>query len=176
MASGRGAAGSLQVSPYLPSFRDDVLDLIVSIQRGEFAIDITAEQQTDLHDIPAFYQVGSGNFWVATVDGRVVGTISLLDIGNHQGALRKMFVHRSFRGPRMGTATRLFQTLLDWSRGKAVREIFLGTTAKFLAAHRFYAKNGFSEIAKAELPPAFPVMVVDTTFFRRRLEAVDVTM
>jgi N-acetylglutamate synthase-like GNAT family acetyltransferase len=145
----------------------------VGIQRNEFGIEITAAEQPDLHDIPAFYQVRSGNFWVAVADGRVVGTISLLDIGNHQGALRKMFVHPEFRGPRYGTATRLLDALLDWTRHKEVREIFLGTTAKFLAAHRFYAKHGFSEITPSALPPAFPIMRVDTRFFHRRIETAD---
>jgi len=161
-----------QILPFRPDLRRDVLDLIVGIQREEFGIEITAEEQPDLHDIPGFYQVKSGNFWVAIAGGRVVGTISLLDIGNHQGALRKMFVQPEFRGSRYGTAGRLLDALLDWARQRDVREIFLGTTAKFLAAHRFYEKNGFSEVARSALPPAFPIMNVDTRFFRRRVESV----
>lgn len=46
-----------------------------------------------------------------------------------------------------------------------MREITLGTTAKFLAAHRFYEKNGFSEVDRAALPDRFAVMVVDTKFY-----------
>lgn len=162
---------SVDVVPFQPGFESDVLELIVSIQRGEFAIDITAEQQPDLHDIPAFYQVHGGNFWVALAGARVVGTISLLDIGSQQGALRKMFVHPDFRGPEPGTAKRLLDTLLDWARSHEFRELFLGTTAKFLAAHRFYARNGFAEVPRSALPPAFPIMAVDTRFFHRRIEA-----
>ena len=45
----------------------------------------------------------------------------------------------------------------------------VGTTSKFLAAQRFYAKNGFREIAKSDLPQSFPVMAVDDRFFHRRL-------
>ena len=161
----------MEVIPFNPTFGDDVSDLIVGIQRDEFAIDITAEQQPDLHDIGGFYQVRGGNFWVAVGDARVVGTIALLDIGNDQGALRKMFVHRDFRGAQAGTAKRLLDTLLDWARVREIREVFLGTTAKFIAAHRFYEKNGFSEIDRSALPPAFPIMTVDTKFFHRRVTA-----
>jgi RimJ/RimL family protein N-acetyltransferase len=50
-----------------------------------------------------------------------------------------------------------------------VTEIYLGTTAEFLAAHRFYEKNGFKEIAKSQLPPAFPIMAVDTKFYKQQL-------
>ena len=160
----------MEVIPFRAAFRDEVLDLIVGIQRGEFAIDITAEQQPDLHDIPGFYQVRGGNFWVAVDDGRVVGTISLLDIGDRQGALRKMFVHRDSRGPHPGTAKRLLDALLDHARHREIREIFLGTTEKFLAAHRFYEKHGFAQVAIADLPADFPRMALDTRFYRRRLD------
>jgi N-acetylglutamate synthase-like GNAT family acetyltransferase len=171
-ATSRGAPFrmKIEVVPFERRFGDDTLELIVSIQRGEFAIDITAAQQPDLHDISANDQVRSGNFWVALAGGRVVGTISLLDIGGGRAALRKMFVHRDFRGPEAGAAKQLLETLLEWAGAKSVREIFLGTTEKFLAAHRFYAKNGFAEIERSALPAEFPVMAVDTRFFHRRLE------
>jgi N-acetylglutamate synthase-like GNAT family acetyltransferase len=64
----------------------------------------------------------------------------------------------------------LLDTVLGWARAKGVLEIFLGTTSKFLAAHRFYEKNDFSEITQSALPPAFPIMTVDTKFFHRRVE------
>jgi N-acetylglutamate synthase-like GNAT family acetyltransferase len=160
----------MEIVPFRPELEQEVVELIVAIQRGEFSIDITAEQQPDLRAIPDFYQVKQGNFWVAVSDRRVVGTISLLDIGNQQGALRKMFVHPDFRGAARGTAHRLLITLLDWAAAREFRDLFLGTTAKFLAAHRFYEKNGFVEIPRSSLPPSFPIMEVDTKFFWLRLE------
>jgi N-acetylglutamate synthase-like GNAT family acetyltransferase len=104
---------------------------------------------------------------VAEADGQVVGTIGLLDIGNDQAALRKMFVTEAYRGRTYGVAHALLDALFSWAENKGLAEIFLGTTDKFLAAHRFYEKNGFVEIAKTELPPAFPVMSVDSRFYRR---------
>jgi hypothetical protein len=35
-----------------------------------------------------------------------------------------------------------------------------------IAAHRFYEKNGFSQITGAELPSEFPLVHVDTVFYR----------
>ena len=95
-----------------------------------------------------------------------VGTIGLLDIGNGQGALRKMFVKAPFRGSTFLVAQRLLNDLLDWSKCRNVREIYLGTTAKFLAAHRFYEKKGFTEIKRTDLPASFPIMTVDTKFYK----------
>ena len=143
--------------------------LIVGIQRDEFQIPITLEDQPDLRDIPAFYQRGAGNFWVALSEGEVIGTVALVDLGNHQGALRKMFVHANYRGPTHGVSARLLATLLEWSRARDVKEVYLGTTEKFLAAHRFYERNGFQQIAASELPPSFSKMAVDTRFYRLAL-------
>jgi GNAT superfamily N-acetyltransferase len=139
--------------------------LISKIQREEFEIPITLEQQPDLAEIPSFYQTGKGNFWIALSNQQVVGTISLLDIGNNQVALRKMFVLPECRGPKFGIARKLLESAFDWCRTKGVSEIYLGTTAKFLAAHRFYEKSGFVEITKANLPINFPVLSVDSKFY-----------
>ena len=158
-----------QIAPFAPLHVKEVGALIVGIQREEFKIPITLEDQPDLQDIPAFYQQGAGNFWVALSESRVVGTVALLDLGSHQGALRKMFVHPDYRGPTHGVSARLLDTLLEGSRAHEVREIYLGTTEKFLAAHRFYERNGFQQIPASELPLRFPKMAVDTRFYRLAL-------
>lgn len=155
----------IEIQAYRPEHAQGVVDVILPIQQEEFGIPITLEGQPDLKDIAGFYQKGHGNFWVALDGGKVVGTISLLDIGNAQVALRKMFVAASHRGKEHGTAARLLEGAIAWARAQGVRQIFLGTTDKFLAAHRFYEKNGFRLIEKNTLPPAFPVMVVDSRFY-----------
>ncbi|WDZ94285.1 GNAT family N-acetyltransferase [Herbaspirillum sp. WKF16] len=155
----------IEIRPFSSEHAAGVVDVILPIQQQEFGIPITLEGQPDLNDIPGFYQKGRGNFWVALDGGKVVGTVSLLDIGNNQVALRKMFVAATHRGKEHGTAKRLLDGAVAWASDKGVAQIYLGTTAKFLAAHRFYEKNGFRLVEKAELPEAFPVMVVDTRFY-----------
>ena len=155
----------IQIVPFSPQYADGVVSVILPIQQTEFDIPITLDAQPDLKNIPAFYQRGDGNFWVALDGGNVVGTVALLDIGNHQAALRKMFVAATHRGPAHGVARQLLSTLVAWCRAKDVTAVYLGTTAKFLAAHRFYEKNGFREIAREALPDSFPVMAVDTKFY-----------
>ena len=159
----------IQIVPFASQHVEGVGALIVEIQRDEFQFPITLEDQPDLQDIPVFYQQGAGNFWVALSEGEVVGTVALLDLGNYQAALRKMFVHASYRGPGHGVSARLLDTLLQWARVRDVKDVYLGTTEKFLAAHRFYERNGFEQIAARELPPSFPKMVVDTRFYHLAL-------
>ncbi len=154
------------IRPFRTEDAAGVASVVVPIQRDEFGIPITLAEQPDLLDIAGFYQRGSGNFWVAVCDEAIIGTIGLLDIGNRQGALRKMFVLRAHRGRERGVAQSLLDGLLEWSAARGLLEVFLGTTEKFLAAHRFYERNGFSEVRRADLPAAFPVMAVDSRFYR----------
>jgi N-acetylglutamate synthase-like GNAT family acetyltransferase len=145
-----------------------VAELIVSIQTEEFAIPITLDDQPDLLDIPGFYQVGSGDFWVARQGQRVVGTIGLREFAPGSAALRKMFVARSHRS-KSGVAARLLGTLREAACQRGLRQIILGTTAAFEAAHRFYEKHGFDRIAESDLRAQFRRMAVDTRFYALEL-------
>lgn len=159
----------IDIVPFVAQQAKGTAALIIGIQRDEFGFPITLDDQPDLRDIPGFYQQGAGNFWVAVSDHEVVGTVALLDIGNGQGALRKMFVHANYRGREHGVSARLLDTLLEWARARSVKEVYLGTTEKFLAAHRFYERNRFQRIAATDLPVSFPKMALDTRFYRRAL-------
>ena len=159
----------IKVLPYASEHAAGVVSVILPIQQLEFGVPITLEAQPDLMDIPGYYQTKLGNFWVAVAGTDVVGTLGLLDIGHRQAALRKMFVAATHRGSEHGIARRLLDELLAWSSNKRISDVFLGTTDKFHAAHRFYEKNGFAEVTKTSLPEAFPVMAVDSKFYRRTL-------
>lgn len=163
------AESDISIASFRPGDRDEVIDLIVSIQREEFGIPIDTRDQPDLVAIPAFYQAGAGGFWVARASGRIVGTIGLKDIGGGAGALRKMFVARTHRGP-PGVAAKLLERLLAAARSSDLHHLYLGTTAAFVAAHLFYERNGFRRLAAERLPPGFPRMAVDTIFYELELE------
>lgn len=157
---------NLIVKEYSKEYQDQVVDLIFQIQQQEYNIPITKEDQPDLFSIEKFYQTGNGNFWIALYEDEVVGTISLLDIGNAQVALRKMFVAKEFRGSKMNTASLLLHNLKKWATEKSITEVYLGTTPQFLAAHKFYEKNGFTSVDVQDLPENFPVLQVDKKFYK----------
>ena len=164
----------VDVVPYTLALQDEVIELILTIQQLEFGFKITAEDQPDLLDVEGFYQSGAGGFWVALVGEKPIGTIALRDIGKRQGALRKMFVKADYRGRGHAAAEALLRTLLTAARTSGLEEIFLGTTEKFLAAHRFYEKHGFAQVAPGDLPAAFPRMALDTRFYKLVLSQHDV--
>ena len=156
---------ALTIREYTEGYTDAVIDLILGIQRDEFGVPITREDQPDLGDIANFYQTGNGNFWLALHEGALAGTISLKDIGDGEAALRKMFVKAAYRGSPYRAGQQLLDTLLAWARARGVRRIHLGTTDKFLAAHKFYEKNGFVAVAREALPKSFPFVAVDSRFY-----------
>ena len=69
-----------------------------------------------------------------------------------------------------GVAHELLDHLVSTAAANGIAVVFLGTTERFHAAHRFYEKNGFKRIEVVDLPVAFPRMTVDTRFYRRDLQ------
>lgn len=154
---------------YSPQYQEQVINLILNIQRNEFNVPISLEEQPGLLKIPNFYQQGKGNFWIAVDQDTAVGTMALVDIGNYQAALQKCFVRKDYRGQEIGAGQQLLNTLLEWAESQSIREIYLGTTEVYKAGHRFYEKNGFIEISKSDLPQNFPLLSVDTKFYKYEL-------
>ncbi len=161
---------SRRIEMYREEHREQIIKLILEIQIDEFSVPVTLNDQPDLLTIESFYQKGAGNFWVTLEEEQLIGTIGLIDIGNQQGVIRKMFVDKDFRGKEMGVARGLLNTLFSWAKNHGLVEILLGTTDRYHAAHRFYEKNGFREAQKLELPKNFPVMAVDSRFYRTELK------
>ena len=155
----------ITIAPFQSLDTKGFSELVLPIQQAEFGIQITLKDQPDLLDPARFFQHGNGNLWLAKAGDQIIGSIGLLDIGNAQTALRKMFVKDGYRGGQWGVASSLLATLITHCRRQQVRQIFLGTTSAYLAAHRFYEKNGFTEISQTELPDAFPLVKVDSKFY-----------
>lgn len=158
------------IIPFIKIYEQQVIELIVGIQSGEFGVKITAADQPDLKDIANFYQWGNGNFWIALDGNQVIGTVSLTDIGNRQVGLRKMFVKQGFRGQPHKIGKSLLDTALKWCFDRNIKDVFLGTVPHYYSAHRFYEKNGFIRLEKSELPKAFHLMDADKWFYWKELE------
>lgn len=157
---------AIQIIEYQEQYTSQLVELILGIQVGEYGIATSLEAQPDLLQIPEFYQVNNGNFWLALDGEKVVGTISLKIFSATQGALRKMFVADGYRGKPYNIAQQLFDRLYATAKQQQLTTIYLGTTDKYLAAHRFYEKNGFTLMNKTQLPEEFPIVLVDNRFYR----------
>jgi N-acetylglutamate synthase-like GNAT family acetyltransferase len=79
-------------------------------------VDVTLKQQPDLLEIEIFYQARKGNFWIATHENQLIGTLALLDTKDGILVLRKMFVHKDYRGAKTSIAAKLLQISIIWAQ------------------------------------------------------------
>ncbi|MGM0303308.1 hypothetical protein IGI66_002973 [Enterococcus sp. AZ048] len=158
----------VKIVPFEEKYTEEIVDLIIPIQREEFNIKLTVEDQPDLLTIQEEYINTGGNFWVALFDDKVIGTIALVRLENHCGAIKKMFVTKDFRGEKQ-IGRKLLDTLVNCCKEQGYERLYLGTVEVLKAAQKFYKKNGFELIDKTEMPKDYHLMDVDTVFFMRKL-------
>ena len=157
---------NITISPYKNEYKQQVINLILSIQKNEFGIDVKEKDRPDLVDIHnAYVNNNSGNFWLALYNNNVIGTISIIHITQNKLALQNMYIHKDFRGSMYNTATKLLKETVSFANENDAKEIYLGTANDFCAAHKFYERNGFSQVGKEILPSTFPIMDLDDKFF-----------
>lgn len=147
------------------SYSKSIIDVVLPIQQVEFGVAITLKDQPDLLNIEDFYILKGGNFWGATIEGELCGTIAMLRFNKKAAAVRKMFVKKEFRGKEFGVASLLLEELLNECKVKGIKDLYLGTVDILQAAIRFYEKKGFIQIDKETLPKDFPFMAADNVFF-----------
>ncbi|EOI58593.1 GNAT family N-acetyltransferase [Enterococcus gilvus] len=158
----------VKIVPFEEKYTQEIVDLIIPIQREEFNIQLTVEDQPDLLTIQEEYINTGGNFWVALFDDKVIGTIALVRLENHCGAIKKMFVTKDFRGEKQ-IGRKLLDTLVNYCKEQGYERLYLGTVEVLKAAQKFYKKNGFELIDKTEMPKDYHLMDVDSVFFMRKL-------
>ncbi len=164
-------SNGLRITVFEPKYQKQVEHLVIPIQTVEFGYDTSVDRQPDLQDVAGYFLKGKSNFWIALHEDTVIGTIGIVDIGNHQAVVKKMFVSSEFRGPEPGVARMLMNTSKQWCIENGMFDVMLGTTERMLAAQRFYEKHGFNEVALDDLPQTFPVVHgIDKVFYRCQLD------
>lgn len=158
----------VKICSYSEQYKDEVIRLILKIQREEFGLAIGIKEQYDLLDITSHY-LEKGHFWLALDDeNKLAGTIALVKLDNGASALKKMFVRNDLR--RFGLGRQLMETCLTYCQGINITSIYLGTVSSLLQAQKFYQNMGFQEIGKGELPYDFPILDLDNVFYHYSLK------
>jgi len=159
----------IKVLPFADQDQQQVRDFVLAIQNTEFNLGFTEEEQPDLLNTAHFYQ--GGGFWLAKEADELVGTIGLQRLDADNGVLRKMFVLRQYRGTTPSVAQCLFDTLVEQARRAGFRTLYLDTPAIAVASHKFYERNGFAQIDRQVLPPAYSFPDRNSKVYRRSLVA-----
>lgn len=88
-------------------------------------------------------------FWVAVLDGRVVGIVAAQGHEDENTVeLRRMSVDSRYRGK--GIAKALGRRVLEYAVRNNYAGVVLGTTAVKLAAHKLYESLGFRRTGQSE--------------------------
>ncbi|XP_029315863.1 probable N-acetyltransferase CML1 [Cottoperca gobio] len=125
---------------------------------------------TDLNNISETYLKQKDTcFWVAEIDGQVVGTVACLPAQNAPACLelKRMSVRRSHR--RMGIAQAMCRTVAEYTRERGFAAVVLYTSVVQTDAQKLYESMGYEKIREFVIP-GLPAKVMNFTLLEYRLD------
>ncbi|XP_059209562.1 probable N-acetyltransferase camello [Centropristis striata] len=131
---------------------------------------IDTSLKKDLNNISEVYLNQKDTcFWVAEVDGRVVGSVACLPNENAPGCLelKRLSVRRSHRG--MGIAKALCRTVAGYTRDRGYAAVILYTSVVQTDAQKLYEHMGYEKIREFVVPE-LPAKIMNFTLFEYRLD------
>ena len=116
----------------------------------EYGLDTTFEPYV-AKPLADFMLSGTGRLWIAEEEGRIVGSIAVVDANNDVGQLRWFLHAPEARGAGLGR--RLLETALAYCRSRDMQRVFLWSFAQLDDALKLYERAGFrvTETSKAFL-------------------------
>lgn len=108
-------------------------------------------------------------FWVAEVQGCVVGTVACLpaeNVANYM-ELKRMSVRKSHRG--QGIAKALCRIVAEFARERGCRGVVLHTSVVQTDAQKLYEHMGYMKVRELEVPE-FIAKLTNFTLFEYRLD------
>lgn len=160
----------ITIQPYEPTDRDEIIQLVLHCQNDGSRPTVSVQDQPELLSIPETYLAPGGAFWVAKEQGRVIGSIGLMNAGGGIGLLKKFFVYEGYRGKPHHLGQRLYAELLQFANTNGFQTLILDTPKNTERAHRFYERAGFVQIPIAGLPVQYDYPYQDSDFFQLNLE------
>ncbi len=106
----------------------------------EYGLDTTFEPYV-AKPLADFILSGAGRLWIAEEDGRVVGSIAVVDADEGVGQLRWFLLTPDARGTGLGR--RMLETALAYCRARGMHHAFLWSFAQLDEALRLYERAGF---------------------------------
>jgi len=104
----------------------------------------------DLFDLERHYGGEHGAFWVARLDGQIVGSVGVERLPDGRAELHRLYLDATLRGRGVGRA--LVEAVLGWCRAAGIKQLTLWSDTRFDRAHRLYEGMGFTKTGERELP------------------------
>ncbi|MCK5706751.1 MAG: GNAT family N-acetyltransferase [Candidatus Aureabacteria bacterium] len=126
-----------------------VRDLIDSIMHNEFLNDKKHYSTDDLKNITEYYSGEKDYFFVAEIDGEIIGTCAIKQDDDKTALLRRIFLHPHFRNKGYGLV--LIETAVDFCRKHGYVNLAFRGSSRMERALNVCKKKGFKEKEKIEL-------------------------
>jgi len=141
----------VEIRRFAPGDEKQVSRLINAIMADEFSADQAAYPTDDIDDIPRSYGGLGEAFFVATIDGQIVGTVAIKKEDERIALMRRLFVDRKHRKKQIGV--KLIERAVEFCEELGYGEMIFKTTSRMQAAILVCQKMGFVQRAKIELGP-----------------------
>ncbi len=138
---------SLVVEPARPQDEPEIQQLVRSVL-NEFGLPYDASVAEELTNLEEHFPQPRSVFFVARLDGRVVGTTAVKEAGQGRAVLKHQYVHADYR--RRGIGAKLLDAALVYCRVCGYREVELETAPWMQQAQRLYRSRGFREVHRDE--------------------------
>jgi len=126
-----------------------VKTLIESIMHNEFMNDAKHYAYADLEDITNYYSGEKDYFFIAEIDGKIMGTGAVKQDDNETALLRRVFVHPHFRNKGYGLV--LIETAIAFCRKHGYKNLVFRGTSRMERALNVCKKKGFRERDRLDL-------------------------
>ncbi len=135
----------MEVRRYRPSDHDPVWELHNVALNEVGAHAGNGPWDDDLHHIEAEYIEAGGEFYVGSIDGRIVAMGALKRLSDACAEICRMRVHPEFQ--RRGLGTKMLSALEERARELGFRTLVLDTTVGQVAARSMYSRAGYEEVS-----------------------------
>jgi GNAT superfamily N-acetyltransferase len=155
---------SIVIEPATATDAPAVIDLIGRVFEEYAFIFDPAVELPDLFAFDRHYTAPRAAFFVARLDGVVVGSVGVDRLDGGMAELHRLYLDAGLRGRGLGRA--LVDVVLDWCRRAGIRHLVLWSDTRFDRAHALYERMGFTRTGERTLPED----VNDTREFRYERE------
>lgn len=139
---------NLQLRQYQTSDQDNVWQLHVDgLKQTDSYID-NREYDQDMLNIKNTYLDNGGEFFVASLDNKVVGMGGLLKMNNEIAEVKRMRVNIDYQ--QKGIGSLILESLIKRAKELGYKKLELDTTENMAAAKRLYEKHGFKEFKRGK--------------------------
>jgi putative acetyltransferase len=114
--------------------------------------------EDELATLPTYYSPPKGQFFVARLDGQIIGSVALRPLTDIDGEIKRLFLRAPYR--RKGIGTALMNHIIQEAKAIGYHRILLDTLPSQIEAQRLYRKLGFEEIE-----PYWTSQIPNLTYF-----------